>query len=544
MPVVISNHWPKWSPNFRFWEIALRCAAGLCLMVAAPALPAHPISLMYASALVHRDRIDLNIQVMPEDFMLMYGFFADAQDRISKADIERSAEKHKRFLLGSLVIRDADGNALSGRITRMIMPALSAQGLVTADMMSTSVTYCIEYPLAKPPTHLTFQETGGEDMPVPEVLTLSVAREGLPPEPDLTLTGDGKVETVAIDWTENARPVTGDYAEMKAREEQKRRQGMGITSYAATYTFVYIRNEEVRVEILLPLLTLETWLPIARTNKDFLSAAEQETARDPIEKFFTSQNELRIDGVAVKPQLDRLDFYGVDFTDFALRPEPRRLSAWTARIGVILNYSTKGAPRRVDLKWTLFNREMPAARAAIFAYDQGSRFTLLQNHPVFTWNNPGSPPLPAVNAVSVGKQSREEVAESLLRNVYRAFDYRGESDIYDVLARSAQGDLLADLYLKIKRGLIMREQGGAVAQVKAVTLIKAEPVAASRQIGFSERVTWQVEGTVEHWGHIHTRVNEYSADLDLAPIEGAWKITAMQVNRQSLVRVSVSLQKL
>ena len=100
--------------------------------------------------------------------------------------------------------------------------------------------------------------------------------------------------------------------------------------------------------------------------------------------------------------------------------------------------------------------------------------------------------------------------KSLLRNVYRAFDYHSESDIYDALARSVQGDLLADLYLKIKQGLIMQEQGGAVARVQEVKVIKAEPVEGKSQNGFAERVTWQVEGTVEHWGHIHLRVNEYS----------------------------------
>jgi len=46
----------------------------------------------------------------------------------------------------------------------------------------------------------------------------------------------------------------------------------------------------------MPLLTLETWLPIARANKDFLEVAEQEAARAPIEKFFRSQNEVKIDG--------------------------------------------------------------------------------------------------------------------------------------------------------------------------------------------------------------------------------------------------------
>jgi hypothetical protein len=248
--------------------------------------------------------------------------------------------------------------------------------------------------------------------------------------------------------------------------------------------------------------------------------------------------------VAVKPKLERLDFYGVDFKDFAMRAEARRLSAWTARVGAILTYSTKGAPGHVELKWTLFNNEMLAARAVIFAYDKGSRFTFYPRAPIFQWDNPGAPPLPAVSAIATGEKSREAVAESLLRNVYRAFDYYSESDIYDALARSVQGDLLADLYLKIRQGLIMQEQGGAVARVQEVKVVKTEPAVGKSKNGFAERVTWQVEGTVEHWGHIHTRVNEYSADLEIEPAGSAWKITALNVSRQSQVKSAVLLRKL
>ena len=73
---------------------------------------------------------------------------------------------------------------------------------------------------------------------------------------------------------------------------------------------------------------------------------------------------------------------------------------------------------------------------------------------------------------------------------------------------------------------------------------KAEPAANGSKTGFSEHVTWQVEGTVEHWGHIHTRVNEYAADLQIEPVDGAWKITALNVDRQSQVRSAVLLRKL
>jgi hypothetical protein len=540
-----SNHWNKGSANFQPWEIAMHRAVVLWFLLAAPSLSAHPISLIMSEAMVHRERMEMKISLMPEDFLLVYGLYANAQGRIATDDIAKSAGKHKKFLLDGLIVRDADGNRLEGKVVNMEMPTLPTEGLPVADLMATTIVYRLEYPLPKQPTHLTFQQHfGGDSITIPAIVGLVVTREGLPPEPAVRIPGDENVETVAFDWNETSRPVTGDYAETKAREEEKCKQDMGLVSYSATYTFVYIQNAEVRVEILMPLLTLEMWHPVARTNADFIEVCEQIAARETLDRFFTEQNELKIDGVVVKPKLDRLDFYGVDFKDFAMRAEPRRLSSWTARVGAILTYSTKGAPGHVDLSWTLFNNEMLAARALIFAYDKGSRFTFYPHEPTFRWDNPGAPALPAVAGISTGEGSGEAVAESLLRNVYRAFDYHSESDIYDALSRSVHGDLLADLYLQIKQSLIMQEQGGAVALVQEVKVLKTEPAEGKSQNGFAERVTWQVEGTIEHWGHIHTRVNEYSADLEIQPADGSWKITALKVVRQSQVKSAVILRKL
>ena len=544
MQGAFSTHWKAITANLQSLGLAARRAVTLCLLLAAPSLSAHPISIVKSEALVHRDRMEMKVAVMPEDFLLVYGLYANAQSRIATEDIAKSAEKHRKYLLDGLIVRDADGSRLAGKVVNIEMPALPAEGLPVTDLMATTIVYHFEYPLAKPPTHLTFQQHfGGDSIAIPAITELVVTREGLPPEPAVCIPGDESVVTLAFDWNETSRSVTGDYAETKAREEEKRKQDMGFTSYSATYTFVYIQNEEVRVEILMPLLTLEMWQPIARTNADFIEVPEQRAARRTLEAFLTGQNEMTIDGVVVKPRLDRLDFYGIDFKDFAMRAEPRRLSAWTARVGAILIYSSKGALGHVELKWTLFNNEMLAARAVIFAYDKGSRFTFYPREPLFKWDNPGAPPLPAVAAISTGEKSREAVAESLLRNVYRAFDYHSESDIYDALARSVQGDLLADLYLKIKQGLIMQEQGGAVARVQEVKVVKTEEAAKSER-GFVERVTWQVQGTVEHWGHIHTRINEYSADLKIESAGASWKIIALNVARQSQVKSAMVLRKL
>ena len=46
------------------------------------------------------------------------------------------------------------------------------------------------------------------------------------------------------------------------------------------------------------------------------------------------------------------------------------------------------------------------------------------------------------------EQRAHDVFETLQRNAYRAFDYREENEIYDALARSVDGPLLTDLYLR------------------------------------------------------------------------------------------------
>ena len=46
-----------------------------------------------------------------------------------------------------------------------------------------------------------------------------------------------------------------------------------------------------------------------------------------------------------------------------------------------------------------------------------------------------------------------------MSNVYRAFDFRDEERIYDVLERSVHGGLLTDIYLETRRGLEIRNQG-------------------------------------------------------------------------------------
>jgi len=116
----------------------------------------------------------------------------------------------------------------------------------------------------------------------------------------------------------------------------------------------------------------------------------------------------------------------------------------------------------------------------------------------------------------------------LLHNVYRAFDYRGEEVIYDVLARSAAGNLLTDVYLETRRGLELASQGGARVKVKDVEIIETS-LKDSHGDTLVVESRWNVSGSVGHWGHIHQRRNGYHANLEISDVDGVWKLTGLDI---------------
>jgi hypothetical protein len=104
---------------------------------------------------------------------------------------------------------------------------------------------------------------------------------------------------------------------------------------------------------------------------------------------------------------------------------------------------------------------------------------------------------------------------------------------------------LRDLYLQIHEGLRMQEQGGAIARVETVreTQGDATPDARDPSRAFDYRATWQVDGTVEHWGHIHRRTNEYEATFRIEAIDGTWKISGLELANQTRVNFETSLRR-
>lgn len=527
---------------------ALISTCSLCSHFAA----AHPVSLSEANVDIHPDHAAVNLRVLVEDLYLYQELDETEEGYIPKRAISEAANEHKSFIARYFTIMGLNGKKFTGEFEAVVLQELPGKGVHISELMQFSVEYLMRFPMDTPPEYLTFlQQFGGKDTMMPASMSLRLRREGTPIYRPFMLTKDMPV-SIEIDW--DAEPPEPDASPeaYSAYYEKEMERKLGFGSYGAVYSFFYITDYEVRHEILIPLMTLESWLAIDRKDPAFIEVAEQEAAKDAVFEFFRDRNPVEIDGIEVQPALGKIVFYGLDFTDFARQAPEKRLSAYTARVGIILTYSTKGTPQTVKLTWEMFNEWIPALYSMIYAFDNTGQNAFTRLDPAYEWQNPGRDTPSAIASLeppepprTLNDEEARTVFDSLLRNVYRAFDYRNESDVYDALDKSVGGDLLATLYLQIRKSLEMQEQGGAVSRIKHVRVVEMGRRALTSgepAIAFIVESTWQVEGTVEHWGHIHTRTNQYRARFRVDVRDASWKITDMDVQEQKRVNFETRIR--
>lgn len=526
-------------------------AVWLIVMVAgggsAPAL-AHPVSLTEVTVDVQRNQIETELKVLVEDLVLYYPVSADENNVYPSEALKEAAQHHRQFVLDGLRLLDQDGNRISGSIFQIDTSKISDEGVKLTEVKQVSVSYLLRSAMDEPLEFLTVSQSfGGENSLLPAIMECQVRQQGVVldvPQPLLS----GQTLTTRFDWNSTPTPPK-NWRELKRRRDQRLKDQLGIASYSGLYSFLYITPHEVRHEILIPLLTLDEWVPIQRSNAEFLETDEQQNAKSQVAAFFQQGNEVTINGTTVQPQVSRISFFGLDIRDFALNAEPRRVSVAQARVGVMLNYPTAHHPQTVRIQWDTFSRYAPFLKSILYSLDEPAvehffrpeERVLIFNlppsesrKPAARLANPGSRPTPTeANRISL----------SLLRNVYRAFDSRDEQETYDALAASVNGDLLRSLYLQIRRSLMVAEQDGSRSSVLDIQPVSGELTGTSSSAGFDIEFTWRVLGKVEHWGHIHLRENEYQARLSVISVDGFWKLGSVKFLSQKRVRFETQLRK-
>jgi hypothetical protein len=551
----------------------------------------HPVSIVEAEIYVQKHRVIMKLRCFADDLELLQGVSPMKGGLYDPQEIREATQEHARFLADRIDLLDDSGARLKEQIVEITPPEIPPEGMRQNDMMNSFCAFQFEYPLESPTEFLTInQRMLGEGYLFPTEFKLLLKQAGSD-QPYLHMLKADIPETFRFDWENPALASSDSDEDWQAWFEKQREATLGITSYSSVYSFVYITNFEVRHEILIPLASLATMIDFERADENYLDVGEQDAAKRKIEKFFAYDNEVVVDGINVKPVFDRIDFYGLDLRDFAMRSERKKINMANGRIGVIMSYPIKTPPTSVEVKWEMFNDAIKIVDSAVFAYDdlEKTQFSMFSDENIYRWTSterkelpmianiaverlPRKLPLVSIGLVGLGLivgavgwtqkrsaliasglllalvayptrhlmvwpqevvsgESSQEIFKQLHQNIFRAFDYHNESDVYDALAKSVDGPLLRDLYLQINERLTLQDQGGAIAKIEQVEFLdgkKLEEIGSGDELGFEFRCRWNLVGTVEHWGHIHERTNQYDAKFKVQIRDQAWKITQMQ----------------
>ena len=385
--------------------------------------------------------------------------------------------------------------------------------------------------------------------------------------------------TVSLDWED---PWYSRFTQRQLRRKY----------FSPMAGFIYVEPFEVRKEIIVRPADIQRRYDLGLEGVETITPQMQDEVKGGIVKYLEEYFQLTIDGQAVEATLDRVNFLArtlrssvvVDGQDIPLLP---------ATVGVIYVVPTQGLPHEVEMEWDLFTERMQIVPASAVDQAGPLPTFLEPDFNTLRWENflkfPELPTLtdirrpPGVvqslarwgqwvfgviaalalimvvrafkdqrklqtgaavlflaaialaawsmktwNNVRMDDVRLRELAGGLLHNVYRAFDYRGEEQIYDVLAKSVTGNLLNDVYLETRSGLELANQGGAQVKVKNIEMLEARQVGENDD-GLLVEARWNVAGSVGHWGHIHQRTNAYHARLTLRDIDGAWKLTGLDI---------------
>ena len=143
-------------------------------------------------------------------------------------------------------------------------------------------------------------------------------------------------------------------------------------------------------------------------------------------------------------------------------------------------------------------------------------------------------PVPASVRTPSGDEASPTI-HALLYNVYRALDFRQEEVVFDRLAQSLSGDILERVYLEMRKGLRLENQGGARVRVREVELLDVIAQESAEPGTLRYRTRWNATGSVGHWGHTHLRTNSYDALISLNRPGNHWKIAEINIIEEQRV---------
>jgi hypothetical protein len=532
-----------------------------------------------AEYFVEDDHVRLELEIGSNDIAAFRNLLPDAlYQRLGYGDTPLT-ERLPRFVSADMPVL-VSGSKLPGQVTKIgpatrpLRDAVTGEELPTPEDEATVVIRAtIIFPFDERPESLTLiapRVTGAAN------IGFVLYHKGVAVN-DYRYLVSG--QTVSLDWEDAWYSAFPD-------------RGMRRQYYSSMTGFIYVEPYEVRKEIIVRPADMQRYVDLGLDGATIIPADRHDEIKARVVEFLSGHFPVKIDGEPVEGTIDRVNFLKrslrssvvVDKQDLELLPATIGVIYVFPTDGLpqnvemewdLFNEKTPTVPAAtVDqagplpvilepgfstLRWENFLKfpelptlaeisEPPTAlqrvadlgRWLMLALSIGLLAGLLRSSLA---NRTLSRPLLSFSLsalaiaalffyqhrqVEMNDERLTQLVGDLLHNVYRAFDYRGEEVIYDVLEKSVSGELLTDIYLETQKGLELANQGGARVKVKTTEVSNAELLSRDgNQLTIAS--DWNVSGSVGHWGHVHQRSNGYRANLEISEIDGVWKLTGLEI---------------
>jgi hypothetical protein len=344
---------------------------------------------------------------------------------------------------------------------------------------------------------------------------------------------------------------------------------------APVHVFLSVSPYAIRKEIVARLRDLQQWVDLGLRERAVLPIEEQETLMQKAAVFLRQRAPTFADGERIDFEVEHVDFVSRVLSQPGIVDPPRELPLSSATLRVVLVHAPDASvPRTVSMRWDLFGHRVQAISAV--AMDAGSArlAVLTPEDDELIWTHTFEQAAPAgldalsmrqgpsrslglaalvLGAVGVvlllcrrfkpaavllgiaivvffvpfGGPSQQEVAAALLSRTYRAFNFVGESAVYDALASSVAEESLDAVFLRTRQALELPRQGGVRVTVERVTLESCEIERDGD--GFRARCAWIVEGWFGDRGQVVPRRARSVGRLAIAPRDGDWKLIRLEL---------------
>ena len=532
---------------------------------------------------IEKTDIRVEMEIGVPDILAFQNLLPDEMRSQMGLEAAPLAERLARFFNEDFVIRADSGPPLPGRVTdieprrRVPRDELTGEPLLTAEEQGEPVIFVVlSYALSSRPDTLTLHPpTAGGAYPSANIGFITY-HMGLPVMDFRYL---GAESTIDLDWED---PWFSKF----------RNRNLWRQYDSPINVFLYVEPYEVRVEIIARPRDVQEWADVGVGGLKTIQVDIQEEVKQRVAEFFSENLDLTIDGGAITPVLDRVNFLERTLRTSTVINPPRELDTASATLGVIFLQPTTGYPQEVNVVWNLFSERIERIPGAATDEAGPLRFYLAPDDNILWWKNflknPTLPTLIDIEpppslllrgamyvswlglavlgllvirtgvAAARGRATWQRVAVAatvLVAVAGGSFAATRSARINDDRAEEIVSALLHNIY----RAFDFRDEetiydtlersvtGGLLtetyletrrglelasqggARAKVQEIEMLEVKAKREGTGFRTTCTWNVAASVGHWGHIHQRRNQYVAELSIEPVDGVWKITELEL---------------